>query len=276
MIQASNATRVVSADWFAEDGDKLVETLTAVFRHVHDENEWRTDADEFHWGLYEGTGVGGVRTESRRGMTYASAVLPDNLSKMAVDTLTAKIAAIRPVPQVHSDRGSWKDQRRAKKIRQYIRGEFHNHKIHEKLGPKIVRDALVSRAGVVQVYREGKRTIVERVFPWELFVDEWDARCGEPRALFRLREMNREVAIRKYGKDAKAKAALEKAGRFSSSTTPSSEWSTVEKIELLETWYRCTDHDPDDPHHECTGRHVLICDGGLLGDEVWLQRSRRS
>lgn len=271
MIQAHNATRVVSANWFEEEGDKLVDTLTAVFDHVRDENEWRTDADEFHWGLYEGTGVGGVRTSSRRGLTYAWATLPDNLSKMAVDTLTAKVASIRPVPIVTSDRGSWRDQRRAKKIRQYIRGAFHQHKVHEKLGYKIIRDSLVGRAGVVQVYREGKRTYVERVHPWELFVDEWDAQYGEPRALFRVREMNREVAIKKYGKgDSKKTEALKKAGYFSRSRyREDTSWSTVEKVELLEAWYRCTDHDDDDPDHECTGRHVLICEGALLEEEVW-------
>lgn len=271
-MQPSSATRVVSANWFEEEGDALVQTLSTVFGHVRDENEWRTDADDFHWGLYEGTGFGGVRMSSAKGCTYVGATLPDNLAKMAVDTLTAKVASIRPIPQVHADRGSWKDGRRAKKIRQYIRGCFHQHKIHEQLAPRIVKDALVGRAGVVQVYREKKRTFVERVFPWEIYVDEWDARCGEPRALFRLREMNREVAIKKYGKkDPKKIAALKNAGFFSSTsrTQDASRWSTVEKVELLEAWYRCTDHDPDDPDHECTGRHVLICDGALLEEEVW-------
>ena len=265
-----SAIRVVNADWFAMKGKELVDTLSAVFTHVRDENEWRTDADEFHWGLYEGTGVGGVRTSSRRGLTYAWATLPDNLSKMAVDTLTAKIASIRPVPQVHSDRGNWKDQRRARKIRQYIRGCFHNHKIHEKLGHQIIRDSLVGRAGVVQVYREGKRTYVDRVHPWELYVDEWDAEYGEPRSMFRLRTMNREVALRKYGKSKEIKEALKDAQPFSSSyMRDESSWSTVEKVELLEAWYRCTDHDPDDEDHECTGRHVIICQGALLAEEVW-------
>jgi hypothetical protein len=40
-------------------------------------------------------------------------------------------------------------------------------------------------------------------------------------------------------------------------------------VELVEAWYRCRDHDPDDKDHECSGKHVIICEGCTLFEEPW-------
>jgi hypothetical protein len=262
----------VPADWYARKGSDLAHSLGAVFTTVRDENEWRTDKDDYHWGLYGGTGLGGVYTRSRRNMTYLNATLPDNVCKMAADTLTAKVATIRPIPLVFTQRGNWADARKARKMRQFGEGEFYRQKIHEEIGPRIVKDALVSRGGVVQVYVDGKKPKVERVHPWTIFHDDWDAEFGAPLTCMRLRTMDRTVAKNLLGTNAEKKKAIEDAGRFSSPTsvTRDEEYaSTVERIELVEAWYRCSGHDEDDADHKCTGRHVIICEGCVLFDEEW-------
>jgi len=268
-VASQTASRVVQADWHNQDGDELANTLATVFHVVRDENEWRTDADEYHWGLYEGTGLGGVQLRSRRNMTYAGCTLPDNVCKMAVDTLTAKVATIRPIPQVTTARGNWKDARRARKMRQFLQGAFYEHKVHEKLAAPIIKDALVARAGVVQVYAEGKKTKIERVHPWTLFVDDWDAEFGEPLTMMRLRTLDLGTAKKLWPKH---RDALAKAGRLTSSqrrALDEDRSSTVQRVEVLEAWHRCPGHDPDDEGHKCAGRHVVICDGALLADNAW-------
>lgn len=271
-MPSATARNVIAADWWALKGDELAETLGTVFRVVRDENQWRTDKDDYHWGLYEGDGDGGIKIRSRRNMTYANATLPDNVCKMSVDTLTAKAATIRPIPQVLTSRGNWKDKRRARKLRQLIQGEFYRQSIHEKLAAVIIKDSLVARGGVVQVYANGKRPKVERVHVWDLYTDDWDAEFGEPMSMFRLRTMDRRKAVAKFGKTKALKDKIQQAGYFSSST----QWirdqeraSTVDRVELLEAWYRCTEHDDDDEDHECTGKHVIICDGAVLFEEDW-------
>lgn len=268
---AATASRLVEADWQNKSGDDLAQSLSAVFTLVRDENEWRTDKDEYHWGLYEGSGMGGVTIRSRKNMTYANATLPDNVTKMAVDTLTAKIATIRPIPQVLASRGNWRDQRRARKARQLIEGEFYRHLVHEKLSHRIIKDALVARAGAVKVSVAGKKTKVERVHSWTLFVDDWDAEFGEPRNLYQLVTMDRGAAIAKFGKNATLRDKLKTAGRFTSSVQKNRDEdrsSTVDRIELLEAWHRCLDHD-DDEDHDCPGKHVIICEGAVLFEEDW-------
>lgn len=265
------AHREVRADWQNLGGDDLAQSLGAVFTTVRDENEWRTDKDDYHWGLYEGSGMGGVTTRSRRNLTYLNATLPDNVCKMAVDTLTAKVATIRPIPLVFTQRGNWADQRKARKMRQFGEGEFYRQKIHEEVGPRIIKDALVCRGGVVQVYVDGKKPKVERCHSWTIFHDGWDAEHGEPLTCMRLRTMDRAIAMRKLGTTPEKKAALEEAGRFSSSTSrvrDEETSSTVDRVELVEAWYRCLGHD-DDEEHDCKGRHVIICEGCVLFDEPW-------
>jgi len=270
---ASPTTRnLVSADWWTQKGDDLANTLGTVFQIVRDENEWRTDKDEYHWGLYEGTGMGGVRIRSRRNMTYANATLPDNVCKMAADTLTSKVATIRPIPQVTAARGNWKDARRARKMRQFIEGAFYDAKVHEKIAPRIIKDALVARAGIVHVFADGKKPKVERIHPWTLYFDDWDAEFGAPNSCYRLRTMDRKKAAAKFGKNKDLKDRIMNAGRLAALASVWREeerYSTVERVELLEAWYRCADHDEDDEDHKCMGRHVIICDGALLFDEEW-------
>lgn len=270
---SATASRVVSADWWTQKGEELAGTLATVFGIVREENAWRTDKDEYHWGLYEGTGLGGVTIRSRRNMTYVNATLPDNVCKMSVDTLTAKVATIRPIPQVLTSQGNWKDKRRAKKLRQLIQGQFHRSLVHEKLAPRIIKDSLVCRAGVVHVGEEGRNCKIDRVYSWELFVDDWDAEYGEPLTMMRLRSMDRRKCVAKFAaKNKKLADIIENAGRLQSSdrrTRDESRHSTVDRIELLEAWYRCPDHDDEDPDHECTGKHVLICDGATLLEEDW-------
>lgn len=272
-VASATQNKLIAADWWTQKGDELASTLGTVFTVVRDENEWRTDKDEYHWGLYEGTGLGGVTTKSRRHMTYANATLPDNVCKMSVDTLTAKVATIRPIPQVLTSRGNWKDQRRARKLRQFIEGEYFRQGIHEKLAPRIIKDALVCRAGIAQVYVEGKKPKVERVHSWTLYCDDWDAEFGEPLSLYRLRTMDRAKAVRKYGRGKKElEDKIRNAGKFSSSLTrirDEERSSTVERVELVEAWHRCQDHDPEDDEHECNGKHVVICDGATLIEEPW-------
>ena len=217
-VSQAAALRTIDADWQDQEGDELANTLGAVFRIVRDENEWRLDKDDYHCSLYEGAGVGGITIRSRKDMTWGNATLPDNVCKMATDTLTAKVATIRPIPQVLPNRAHWKDQRRARKMRQFIQGEFFRQKIHEKLASPIIKDALVARAGIVQVFVEGKRPKVERVHPWTLYVDDWDAEFGEPVTMFRLHTKDRRKVMQLYGRTEELRAKIKNAGYFSSST----------------------------------------------------------
>jgi hypothetical protein len=295
--------RNTRADWHTAPKGEAHGPLVPVFRTVRDECAWRVDADEYHLGLYCASDKPGVKGNSRRGYEYGPATLPYNLCRSAVDTLQTKIAKHRPLPQVLTQRGNWKSQKRAKKMAQFLEGEFYRQRIYENHAKSIVRDALIFGRGALKVWSEGRRIKVERAHPWELFTDEWDSRYGSPRNLYHCRSVDKGVLKETYarteggGWTRSILEAIENAGRFDQQEySDDGAGSTVDRVDIIEAWHLCdrpeeheqaedieepSDDEEDQPEgeprgqgdqpkkHRCTGRHVVITSAGTLIDEPW-------
>ncbi len=262
-----------NARWYDEDKDQVHVTLAAVFRTVRDETAWRVDADEYHAGLYCASDKPGIRGASRRGYEYGPATLPYNVCRAGADTLTAKIAKQRPLPQVLTQRGSWKNQKRARKQTQFLEGEFYRQRVYEKHAPRIVRDALIFGRGALKIYTQGKDIKTERAHVWELYADEYDGRYGldELRNLYHCRSVDKGVLLERFGRTesggmrSTVREALDTAGRFAFIDV---QWDdrggmTVDRVDIIEAWHRPSSPDADD------GRHVVIVEGATLLDEEW-------
>jgi hypothetical protein len=290
-------------DWHSDPRGEAHTTLAGAFRTVREECAWRVDADEYHLGLYCASDKPGVKGNSRRGYEYGPATLPYNLCRSAVDTLQTKIAKHRPLPQVLTQRGNWKNQKRAKKMAQFLEGEFYRQRIYEQHAKSIIRDALIFGRGALKVWSEGRRIKVERAHPWELFADEWDARYGSPRNLYHCRSVDKGVLKETYARTESGGwkksilESIETAGRFDlDDHWASNGGCTVDRIDIIEAWHLCdrpeehaqaedleepSDEEPDpktgEPRaqgdqpakHKCTGRHVVATTSGTLIDEPW-------
>lgn len=262
-MKASNAR------WFDEPRNDCHSVVASVFRTIREENAWRIDADEYHAGLYCSSDAPGVKGATRRGYEYGPSTLPYNVSRSAVDTLQAKIAKHRPLPQVLTQRGSWKNQKRARKMTQFLEGEFYRQRIFEKHARTIIRDALIFGRGILRVWTEGDQVRVQRERPWTVFADEWDAQDGEPRNLYVCRSLDRGVAIELFartdsgGTSKRIKEAIESSGRFDLGTYVTTEGSTVDRVDVIEAWHLPSSPDAKD------GRHVVVCEGATLVDEAY-------
>ena len=275
-------TTVASAEWWSERDGECHETLGRVFNTIRQQSAWRRDADKFHTELYAGgTGASGLNSVAAGDYTYGPATLPYNLCRSSVDTLVAKIAQHRPLPQVLSSRGSWRQQKRARKMSQYCEGEFYRHKVFEKHAPLIVRDAAVVGRGLLKIIRQGRRTLVERADPREVFVDEWDARYGEPRNIYHVRSFDCGVLKERFARKDNGKldqdmvrsieAAVNRPLFPDADNTLRAHPSTVQRVDVIEAWHLCDDEEAHecDEEHKCTGRHVVSISGATLVDEPW-------
>lgn len=292
-----------NARWYDEPTGDAHNVLSGVFRTVREECAWRVDADEYHLGLYCSSDKPGVKGNSRRGYEYGPSTLPYNVCRSAVDTLQTKIAKHRPLPQVLTQRGNWKNQKRAKKMGQFLEGEFYRQRIFEGVSAGIVRDALIFGRGALKVWTEGRRIKTERAHPWELFADEWDARYGSPRNLYHCRSVDKGVLLETFartesgGWKASVRTAIETAGRFDlDDSWETNGGSTVDRVDIIEAWHLCdrpeeheqaedleepSDDEEETPKgrkraqgdqprkHKCTGRHVVVTTAGTLIDEPW-------
>jgi hypothetical protein len=260
-VQASPSS---TAQWqYAKKGEvhsDLLPTWTA----VRNENEWQRGADTFHVSLYAGASEElSLSRQSKRGYEYGPNTLPYNLCRSAVDTLVAKVAKHRPLPQLLTQKGNWAEQQRAKKATYFLEGQFYNSKIFEKHGKLVVRDAGIFGRGYLYVWHDEKKVVAERTYPWELFTDPWDAYYGEPRRMYRYRSMDRAVAIRRWPSK---KAMLKGAGRLNiASDSPTTDYvrEMVDRIDIIEAWSLPSGEDAGD------GRYVAICSEGDLEDGDW-------
>lgn len=258
------------ARWPDSPKGEVHAVLLPVFRTVRDECAWRLDADEYHAGLYCASDRPGVKGTSRRGYEYGPATLPYNVCRSGADTLTAKIAKQRPLPQVLTQRGSWRNQKRARKMTQFLEGEFYRQRIFEKWAKLIVRDACIFGRGALKVWTEGDKIRSERVHPWELYVDEWDARYGDPRNLYHVRSLDRGVALELFARSesggwkSKIRDAIQTAGRIETVEYGDDRANiTVDRVDIIEAWHLPSVEGADD------GRHVVVCEGATLVDEPY-------
>lgn len=265
-------------EWWApelEDHD-ISGRIDAVVRHIRVRTGWRRDMDLLHAGMYGGAAAtAALACDSRRSYEYEPMQMPRNVCKQSVDTVQAKVSKHRPLPQVLTDRGNWKQQKRARKLTQYLEGVFYQTKFFERYWPGLVRDAATFGRGVVRPFRRGKRVKIERIHPWELLVDDFDARYGEPRSIYHARTVDAGVAIAQFGlTDEDVQAIVDAAG-----TAPADEFdwqtgvdSSVVRVRLVDAYHLCDDeeaHEEDDDH-ECNGSHVVsILGGKVLSKEVW-------
>lgn len=262
--------RAVSSRWYDEPKGDVHTTLATVFRTVRDEQTCQMSADEYHAGLYRATDAPGLRGESLRGYEYGPATLPYNVCRSATDTLTSKVSKHRPLPTVLTKRGNWKNQKRAKKMTQFVEGEFYRQKFFEEHWPDLIRDALIFGRGLAKIYTDGEDVCTERAHCWEVHVDPVDAHYGKPRNLYHVRSVDRGVAISTWartesgGTSRTLRDAIEQAGRFDVLHDEEARAnSTVDRVDVIEAWHLPSRKGAKD------GRHVVVVQGATLVDEPW-------
>ena len=271
-----------SARWYAEPKDNIHRALSRVCKSVWDQNAWVRDAHEYHAALYCGAPVGtGLASWVIPDGTYRyqGASLPDNIVRSNVDSMVAKIAKQRPQPQVLADRGDWAARKRAKKCTQFLEGEFYRQRVYEVHSSVLVRDACTFGFGALKVFRQGRRVCCERVMPWELMVDEWDAKYGSPRNIYHVRSVDRGLLLELFARSASGgwKTAIRDAieaetlGADEMETLLLSSLDTVDRVKVYEAWHLCDNEEAHEfnEEHKCTGRHVISVSGATLLDEEW-------
>lgn len=196
---------------------------------------------------------------------YCPAGLPDNICRSMVDTLTSKVAKHRPLPRVLSSHGSYRTQRRARKMTQFLEGVFDEQKVFQGHSANIVRDAGTTGCGLSLVYREGKRIYTERVNANECYVDPYDAEYGKPRNIYRATKVDRGTLMRRVGGSRTKKDAILRAtgDLFGHPTTTQ---STVRRVSIVEGWH-LPEGDEKDGVFDIPGRHTIAVQGEIILDE---------
>lgn len=183
-----------------------------------------------------------------------------NLVQSCVDTLVSRISQSRPSPTFLTDNGDYKERNLAKKLNNFIQGEFYQTKAYDKAA-NLLRDALITGTGCLKVYADAQnRVALDRILCTELLVDASEGIYGEPRTMYQLKLVDREVlmdAFPGYRRD------LEGAERAFPDNSADSAKSVADQILVVEAWHLPSGPDAKD------GRHVIACSNGIIFDDDW-------
>lgn len=183
-----------------------------------------------------------------------------NLIQSAADTLISRISQSRPQPVFLTDNGHYAQRSLAKKLNNFVLGEFHNVKAYE-LGPTALRDALVLGDGVIHTFETpDKKVGMERVLNTELLCDPNEAMYGEPRQLYRIKLVDRDVLLANFPK---YKEKLTLAAKAYPDNTADSSKTVSDLVMVVEGWRLRSGKEMSD------GRHTLACSAGSLLDEEY-------
>lgn len=220
--------------------------------------------------MYGGAPVAGFDAYDRVAMT--SDRLAWNVIANVVDTLQAEVVQSRPRPMFLTTGGDYSLRQRVRKMNRFCEGLFDDLNI-DALARDVCLDALLFGTGIAHVTSEFGRVVVQRVAPWELFVDSVDGRERKPRTLYRIRYVDRYVLAELYP---------EHADEIHAAPKPEGEWSIDEDSEadtvlLLEAWRLPTHAERDKPklkkgERDFGAGRYAACVYGMrkcLVDDVW-------
>jgi len=201
------------------------------------------------------------------------------LTRSACDTVKADIAGRqKPKPMFVTTGGDWRARRRAKKLDKFVEGQLSQRQGRYSNTWELMLDVFHDSAklgiGIAKVTPdvEHKKVQVERVFPWEVFVDEREARYGSPQNMFHTYPMEMDIAIETFvdtdddGKptddeNAKKMSAIESAERPKYETG-----KVIDSVIVREAWRLPFSK-------EKPGKHVICVDGAVLFEEDWIQET---
>jgi hypothetical protein len=182
-----------------------------------------------------------------------------NVIQSCVDTLISRITQSRPRPVFLTDNGDYKARNLAKQLNQFVAGELHQTKAYDK-SVMMLLDAAVLGTGVLKVYEVDKKVSLQRILRTEVLIDSNDGMYGEPRSLYQIALIDRDVAIACWPEK---RSVLERAEQAYPDAHSESSKTTSDQIMLVEGWHRRSGEEAAD------GKHTIACSAGEIIEERW-------
>jgi hypothetical protein len=250
--------------WLTKDPDKAAGEMIASTAYLKESQSHRHRQAAIYarlygnQSLYSFAGNNMAKLDENRGFNNDRPTF--NLIQSVTDTLVSRIAQSRPQPVFLTDNGDYKQRNLAKKLNNFIQGEFYKSKAYE-LGTTIIKDALVQGTGLIHIFEtQDKRVGLERVLLTEMFVDPNESMYGDPRQLYRCKLIDRDVLMANFPK---LREKIELAAKAFPDNSQDSSKTVADLVLVVEGWHLRSGKNTND------GRHTLACSAGCLMDEEY-------
>lgn len=252
--------------WLNKDEDKLKNDLVGTADYLKTNQAYRYRQAAIYARLYGNMSLFSFIGSNMSKMDQMTGLPTDrptfNIIQSATDTLVSRLSQSRPAPVFLTDNGDYKERNLAKKLNNFVLGEFYQTKAYDKAA-LILRDAFVEGTGCLKVYRtEDDKVGVERVLLTELLIDPNEGIYGDgsPRQLYQIKLVDRAVLA---AANPKFKKEIEISERATVDNSSESNKSVSDLVMVVEGWHLPSGKNAKD------GRHTIACSGGMIFDEPY-------
>lgn len=132
---------------------------------------------------------------------FEQAEMPShNVIQAVTDTLVSQLVKNKVKPLFLTQGGDAKLRRQAEGMSQAVEGTFMEAGVYGDLGRDWAQDASVWGTGMLKAFPDyaSQRVVIERVWHWDVFVSERDARTGRPREMAHIFPIPRAVLLERF------------------------------------------------------------------------------
>ena len=261
--KSSDKKMAPGAWWTGDSQQERVTKLLGTVAFLKEQQQYRYRQAGVHSRLYSNYPLFGW-AGMNLSRIHVTASLPNdrptlNVIQSCIDTLVSRIAQARPRPMFLTDGGDYKQRNLAKKLNNFIQGEFYQTDAY-MFGERALRDACILGDGIVKVFEKDKKVALERRLLTELLVDPNDGLYGCPRQLYELQLVDRALLAEIFPKH---KSDIQKAEQAYPDTGGESAKTISDQVMVAEAWRLPSSPDAGD------GKHIIACSAGLLLEEEW-------
>jgi hypothetical protein len=260
--QSAQQGRQANPRWWVEKENEVFQHIFGYLKSLEQDQgprrlQWlqfaRLYQNQAPLGFFSGVAQG---TIGQTGLKDAPAV---NVVKSCVDTATSKIGKSKPRPMFLTTDGNYRQQNRAKKLTQYMDGQFDMMQIYPQAAA-VFRDGGIFGTGVLKFYIDKDKGMVscERVIPEEILVDDAEAVYGQPRQIHQKKYVSREVLKEMFPKY--ESKILDAPLAFTAAVRQS---GTPDLIRVVESWHLPSSKEATD------GRHTICIENCTLFSEEY-------
>lgn len=250
--------------WNAPNKTELANQVLSTVSFLREQQQFRYRQAGIYARLYGNMPLYNFAGSSINKMNLASNLPIDrptmNVVQSCIDTLVSRVTQSRPRPIFLTDNADYKQRNLAKQLNNFSDGELYQTKAYE-LGPLVLRDACALGTGCLKIFENSEKKVsLERVLLTELLVDPNDGLYGNPRQLFQLALVDRDVLL---DSNPKYRSDIEKAEQAFPDNGGDAARTVSDQVMVAEAWHLPSGKDAGD------GLHTIACSSGIIFEEKW-------
>jgi hypothetical protein len=243
--------------WWKDDEKEVHQSVFSYLKYLDQDQAYRQNDNFKHMKLYGNYDLANLRSYQYQRSEPLNSIqnrVTMNIIQSMVDTAVSKIGKNRPKPTFLTEGGNFMQQRVAKKLSQFVEGQFQATKFYDK-ATVAFQDACIFGTGCLKIFKDGVNIKVERVFIDEVIVDDRESFYGEPRQMHQKKFIHKDVLKEMFPKDA---LAIDMAAHDTTTYYSSAGGQSSDMILVIESWHLPSASEAKDGVHAITINNTTL------------------